>query len=157
MVYPSSVDWTCYLLISASTPLLSQFPDFIDVRTLLGPCDISTRPLICLSSIQFLLGIYMVLLSVLFSMISQNTLKKLSKFKDHVTDERTIKNLFNKYDTDRSGSLDPDEFATLCKHELGCEGLDHSELVPAMMALDKDNSGTSLSLPKLLASTGLMC
>lgn len=102
------------------TLLVSQFPDFID----------------------FLLGIYMLCLSVLFGMISKNTLSKLRKFKDHVTDEATIEKLFKKYDNDNSQALDSDEFATFCKHELGADGLKHEELTAAMIAIDYDNSGT---------------
>eukprot|EP00612_Vaucheria_litorea_P002777 CAMPEP_0171458924 /NCGR_PEP_ID=MMETSP0945-20130129/4408_1 /TAXON_ID=109269 /ORGANISM="Vaucheria litorea, Strain CCMP2940" /LENGTH=299 /DNA_ID=CAMNT_0011984829 /DNA_START=88 /DNA_END=987 /DNA_ORIENTATION=+ len=89
--------------------------------------------------VNILLGVYLIIVGLLFVIFGVNTVSKLKSLQKRFTNEDQLRQIFEHYDVDNSGALDKQELASLC-YEMGAE-LSRNELETALHLLDRDEDG----------------
>ena len=93
-----------------------------------------------LDSMNFLSGLFLIGVGMLFVVIGIYTRRRLKKLKGMLKDEKSLKRQFRRFDRDGDNFLDLDEFGAFCASLTG-EDMDEDELEGTFGFIDTSGKG----------------
>lgn len=93
-----------------------------------------------LDSMNFLSGVFLICVGILFVFIGMNSRRRLKRLKAVLKDEKVLKRQFRRFDRDGDNFLDFDEFGDFVANLTG-EDMDEDELEGAFGSIDSSGKG----------------